>query len=191
MSRTTAIIVMGVSGSGKTTVGQRLAHRLNVPFVDADDLHPRANVVKMSAGIPLTDGDRWPWLDLVAAEFAPGGGNTGAKVVACSALRRRYRDHLRASVEGLFFVHLDGAKETISARMDRPGHFMPAGLLDSQLATLEPLHADERGVTLDARWAVDELVGAAVRSVNRLPATNAETTVSLSDTTTSGRRAVR
>ncbi|MFB2596232.1 gluconokinase [Herbiconiux sp. P17] len=137
------IVVMGVSGSGKSLIGSGLAARRGWAFVDGDDLHPEANVAKMAAGIPLTDDDRWPWLDAVAATLA---GAPGGIVVACSALRRAYRDRIRTAAPGVVFVELAGSRELLWQRMTaRPGHFMPASLLDSQLATLESLAADEPG----------------------------------------------
>jgi len=151
------VVVMGVSGSGKTTVGAALAQRLRVPFADADDFHPAANIAKMSAGVPLTDDDRGPWLATIAtwlAEHAAGGG-----VASCSALRRSYRDILAAAAPHVFFVHLHGAPDVIAARVaGRPGHFMPTALVESQFATLEPLEPDERGAVLDVDQAVDDLV---------------------------------
>ncbi|MDT3398589.1 gluconokinase [Streptomyces sp. B1866] len=142
---------MGVSGTGKSTVGALLAEDLGVPYADADDFHPPANIAKMSAGTPLEDADRWPWLDAIGAwardhsrPGRPGG------VVSCSALRRAYRDRLRAAAPGLCFLHLTGERELIAGRMAaRKGHFMTARLLDSQLATLEPLQPDEPGTALD------------------------------------------
>ncbi|WP_148613928.1 gluconokinase [Nocardioides rubriscoriae] len=151
---------MGVSGSGKSTVGAGLAQRLGVAFGDADEMHPAANIAKMSAGHPLDDADRLPWLVAVGAWLAdqPQGA-----VVACSALKRSYRDLLRRHAPAVRFVHLDGAHETIARRQaDRPGHFMPASLLDSQVATLEPLAPDEDGVVVDVAGSVDQTVGRAV-----------------------------
>ncbi|WP_196780778.1 gluconokinase [Nocardioides sambongensis] len=151
------LVVMGVSGSGKSTVGAALAQRLCVPFTDADDLHPAANIAKMSAGTPLDDEDRRPWLAAVGRWLA-GHTATGG-VVSCSALKRSYRDQLRDHARKAIFVHLDGSREVIARRQaDRPGHFMPAGLLDSQFAALEPLGDDERGVVLDVARSVEELV---------------------------------
>ncbi|WP_020076512.1 gluconokinase [Cryocola sp. 340MFSha3.1] len=140
----TAIIVMGVSGSGKSTVGRELAHRLGLPFVDADDLHPEANRAKMAGGIPLTDEDRAPWLSTVARTI---GQHASGVVVACSALRRRYRDAITYEAGGrVLFAHLSGEREVIRERMEaRADHFMPPALLDSQLETLEPLGDDEDG----------------------------------------------
>jgi carbohydrate kinase (thermoresistant glucokinase family) len=150
---------MGVSGCGKSTVGLLLADRLGVPFLDADALHPAANVARMAAGVPLTDDDRRPWLDAVAAELA---GASDGVVVACSALRRRYRAVLRAGAPGTAFVHLAGTRALLADRVAaRPGHFMPASLLDSQLATLEPLDVGERGLVLDVAEPPAALAGTA------------------------------
>lgn len=144
------IVVMGVSGSGKSTVGGLLAERLGVPYAEADDFHPPANIAKMSAGHPLTDADRAPWLDAIADWIAERGDRGG--VVSCSALRRRYRDRLRLAAPDLFFLHLDGPPELIAARLAaRMRHFMPPGLLSSQFEALEPLGPGEAGavVTVD------------------------------------------
>lgn len=153
------LVVMGVAGSGKTTLGAALGQRLGVPFTDADDFHSTANIAKMSAGVPLDDDDRRPWLESIGrwlAEHATTGG-----VVSCSALRRRYRDALRHAAPSVEFVHLDGAPDVIRRRVaGRPGHFMPAELVASQFATLEPLHRDEHGVVLDLDQPVDDLVAA-------------------------------
>jgi len=143
------VTVMGVSGSGKTTVGAALAQRLHVPFEDADDLHPPANVAKMSAGVPLDDADRLPWLRKVGAwqkEHAGAGG-----VMSCSALRRSYRDILREAAPEQVFVYLAGDRDLIARRVaGRIGHFMPAALVDSQFDDLETLTDDERGIPIDA-----------------------------------------
>ena len=151
------LTVMGVSGSGKTTVGAALAQRLRVPYADADDFHPPENVAKMSAGIPLDDADRAPWLETIAAWLADHVASGG--VTSCSALRRRYRDVLRAGAPDQVFVHCAGDRELIARRVaGRPGHFMPVALLDSQFATLEPLADDENGLVLDISRSVDDLV---------------------------------
>ena len=151
------VVMMGVSGSGKTTVGAALAQRLRVPFADADDFHPPENIAKMSAGVPLTDDDREPWLRTIAAwlhEHRAVGG-----VVSCSALKRSYRDLLRGRATRTVFVHLHGDRDVLAERVaGRPGHFMPAALIDSQFATLEPLESDERGQALDVASPVDDLV---------------------------------
>ncbi len=141
------VVVMGVAGCGKSTVAQALADRLGLPMIEGDALHPPANIAAMSAGRPLTDVDRWPWLDAVggALAAAPGGA-----VATCSALKRRYRDRLRAAAGDVTFVHLAGDRDLIAARMaSREGHFMPLSLLDSQFAALEPPAADERAVAVD------------------------------------------
>lgn len=169
MTTVSAVVVMGVSGSGKTSVGRALAEKVGGTFLDADDLHPASNVAKMASGTPLTDADRWPWLDVVAQELRAGENGGSPVVIACSALRRAYRDRLRRDVGEVVFIHLDGSKETISGRMDRPGHFMPASLLDSQLQALEPLEEDEVGERLDIRLEVAELVGVAVRLLSAAP----------------------
>lgn len=151
------LVAMGVSGSGKSVVGAALAQRLRVPFVDADDLHPRANIEKMSRGHALDDHDRHPWLEtigewLVAHE--QGGG-----VVACSALKRKYRDQLRHHSRRVQFVHLDGTRDVIAGRQaSRPGHFMPGSLLTSQFQTLEHLAPDEAGLVIDVDQGVDAIV---------------------------------
>lgn len=136
---------MGPSGSGKSVVGAVLATRLDLPFVDADDLHPDANVAKMAAGTPLTDEDRWPWLDIVARTLRDSAGGA---VVACSALARRHRDRIRAGAPDAVFVELEVTPEELARRMSSREHFMPSSLLASQLAALEPLADDESGVVV-------------------------------------------
>jgi gluconokinase len=145
-SMPTHIVVMGVAGCGKTAVGSLLASQLDFRFVDADDLHPAANVRKMAGGTPLDDDDRWPWLDIVGQTLAQSSGI----VVACSALKLAYRERLRSSAEDLSFVHLTGSRELLAQRMSlRAEHFMPTSLLESQLRALEPLDSAERGIALD------------------------------------------
>ncbi|WP_310410879.1 gluconokinase [Mycoplana sp. BE70] len=141
------IVVMGVSGSGKTSVAKALAERLSLPFLEGDQLHPPANVEKMSRGIPLTDADRWPWLDRIGDGLHAAAAAGEGIVVSCSALKRTYRDRLRAAAGGdLNFVFLDGSRDVLLARLQaRRNHFMPANLLDSQLSTLED-PTGERGV---------------------------------------------
>jgi len=154
-----AWVVMGVSGCGKSEVGARLAQALGVAFIEGDRFHPAANVAKMSAGIPLLDADREGWLRQLAAELARACAAGSGVVLACSALKRAYRDTLRSSGCALTFVHLSGTRDTLAARMDaRPGHFMPASLLDSQLQDLEPLQADEEGMVLDIEESPQVLV---------------------------------
>ena len=151
------IVVMGVSGSGKSTVGAALAQRLRVPFADADDFHPPANIAKMTAGEPLDDDDRYPWLEAIGEWLAKHCGGGG--VMSCSALKRTYRDQLRRHCEGVEFLHLAGTPEVIGRRQaSRPGHFMPASLLASQFATLEPLRPDESGIAIDVDQDIDSIV---------------------------------
>ena len=157
------IVVMGVSGAGKSTIGEALAERLGVPFIDADNLHPRANVEKMRGGAPLEDADRWPWLEIVADAMRNTADTQGRVVCACSALRRAYRDCLRKCAgEPIAFVLLHGDKSVIAERQaGRPGHFMPPELLDSQFATLEPFEPDEHGIVLDVALPIDRIVDGA------------------------------
>ncbi|MBD1594384.1 glycosyl hydrolase [Arthrobacter sp. S1_S22] len=151
------VIVMGVSGCGKTTIGDLVARELGVPFLDGDSLHPVENVAKMAAGTPLTDEDRWPWLATVGTELANAGD--GGLVLACSALRRSYRDAIREQAPDTVFLHLHGSKDVLRARTEgRSGHFMPPALLDSQLATLEPLDAGETGIVVDIAAPVQQVV---------------------------------
>jgi gluconokinase len=151
------IVVMGVSGSGKSTVGAALAQRLRVPFADADDFHPPANIAKMTAGEALDDDDRYPWLEAIGQWLARRNGDGG--VMSCSALKRKYREQLRLHCPDTLFVHLSGTPEVIGRRQaSRPGHFMPASLLASQFATLEPLEPDERGTTIDVDQDIDSIV---------------------------------
>lgn len=141
------VVVMGVSGCGKSTVGRLLAQRLGVAFIEGDELHPPRNVALMASGTPLTDEDRVDWLAAVGSTLAQAHGGA---VASCSALRRRYRDQLRQSVPDLVFIHLHGPRELLARRLaQRKGHYMPASLLDSQLQTLEPPSADESALTLD------------------------------------------
>jgi gluconokinase len=160
------VVVMGVAGTGKTTVGGMLAEALGVPYAEADDFHPPENVAKMTAGEPLDDTDRAPWLDAIGKWAAERTGRGG--VVSCSALKRSYRDRLRAAAPGISFVHLTGERALIADRMARrTDHFMPPALLDSQFATLEPLQPDEAGAAVpvddDGPEAVTERALAALR----------------------------
>ena len=153
------VVVMGVSGSGKSTVGAALAQRLRVQFADADDFHPPANIAKMTAGAALDDDDRHPWLESIG-EWLAAHAETGG-VMSCSALKRKYRDQLRHHAPRTEFLLLHGTFEVITRRQaSRPGHFMPASLLHSQFATLEPLIADENGLVVDVDQSVDDIVRA-------------------------------
>jgi carbohydrate kinase (thermoresistant glucokinase family) len=159
------VVVMGVAGCGKSTLAAALAEHLGAAFLDADALHADEAVAKMTAGIPLTDVDRWPWLDRVGAALQHARGTGGEPVVgACSALRRAYRDRLRAQCPGLLFVHLEGSRDSLTQRMrERTGHFMRVDMLDSQLTTLEPLEADEDALVVSIEPATDETVVAVAR----------------------------
>jgi gluconokinase len=160
------VVVMGVSGSGKTTVARGIAAATGFALAEGDDFHPAANVAKMAAGTPLTDEDRWPWLRDLAAWMLEQGARGRSTVISCSALRRSYRSVLSDGLARVDFVHLDGAPEVILGRMsDRTGHYMPPSLLDSQVATLEPLAPDEPGLVLDVRLPRRELVERAVRGL--------------------------
>ena len=155
-ARSVAIVVMGVSGSGKSTIAGRLADRLGWTATEADDLHSPANIAKMAAGTPLTDADRAPWLRLVGRRI---DATAGHQVLTCSALRRRYRDLLRTARSRVVFLHLDGSPATLGARLSqRRDHFMPPSLLRSQLAALEPLDVDEDGVRVDVSGTPSEIV---------------------------------
>lgn len=152
-------VVMGVSGCGKSAVGSRLAARLQVDYIEGDALHPAQNVAKMAAGQPLDDDDRAGWLAALRERIAEAHRNGQGLVVSCSALKRSYRDLLRQGDPALRFAHLDGPRAVLESRVsNRPGHFMPASLLDSQLATLQPLQPDEAGLLLDIRQPLATLV---------------------------------
>jgi len=154
----TALIVMGVSGSGKSTIAEILAGRLGWPFRDGDEFHPPANVAKMHAGMPLTDEDRWPWLAAIAAWIAEAREKGEHVIVTSSALRRVYRDALRDGHGDVRFVFLEGSKDLIATRLaKRKNHFMPPSLLDSQFATLEPPGADEAPLTVSIGPVPDEI----------------------------------
>jgi gluconokinase len=157
----TRVVVMGVSGCGKSTVGTLLAARTGWPFLDADPLHPAANVAKMVRGEPLTDADRWPWLDLVASWIAERRQAGESGVIGCSALKRRYRDRLREADPGLRFAFLAGDRAILLARVaQRHGHFFPTRLLDSQLADLEPPTLDEHPIVVQIGQSPDAVVDA-------------------------------
>jgi gluconokinase len=156
------VVIMGVAGCGKSSVGEGLALRLGIPYRDGDDLHPVENVEKMRAGIPLTDADRWPWLDRVAGVLA----TEAPVIVGCSALKRAYRDRIRAGADGpVQFVHLTGSREVILARMAaRKGHYMPTSLLDSQFATLEA-PGPEEALTVDIDQRLEAIIAAAAEGL--------------------------
>lgn len=163
------ILVMGVAGSGKSTIAAALAHALGLEMIEGDALHPAANVEKMRHAIPLTDDDRRPWLEALATILADRHARRHGTVLACSALRRAYRDVLRAAVpaDETFIVELDVDAGTLRARMaQRTGHFMPVSLLDSQLATLEHIAADEVGVAVDAYGAIDAVTREAIAAID-------------------------
>ena len=165
-----AVVVMGVCGCGKSTVGERLARELGALFIEGDAFHPPANVARMAAGIALTDADRQGWLEALAAQLADARRAGRSVVLACSALKRRYRDVLRLGAPDLRVVHLAGDRAMLAARLAaRQGHYMPASLLDSQLATLETPDPDERAVTLDAGAPTDTLVQSALTQLQATP----------------------
>lgn len=154
-----AIVVMGVSGSGKSTLGTMLAGAIGCPFFEGDDFHAAESISRMRAGMPLTDADRWPWLERLGLAIGASLAGSGIAVASCSALKRSYRDRLRATIPvPVAFVLLDGQEEELRRRMAARGdHYMPASLLDSQLASLERPRPDEAALILDARLPTDLL----------------------------------
>ncbi|WP_448207147.1 gluconokinase [Azospirillum sp. sgz302134] len=161
------IVVMGVSGCGKSSVGRALAARLGFAFIEGDEHHPPANIARMSAGIPLTDEDRAGWLEVLAGFIAEADRKGEGLVLSCSALKRRYRDVLRGDSRRVVFLHLSGDKALFAERMKvRPGHFMPASLIDSQFAALEPPGPDEGALTVSVISQPDDIV---TEFLGRLP----------------------
>ena len=151
------LVVMGVAGCGKTTIGEHLAAAINGTFLDGDAFHPKANIEKMSQGIPLTDEDRWPWLDTFGREIA---ARPGTVIGGCSSLKRAYRDHItQAAGEAVLFIYLNGSRDLIADRMGkREGHFMPTSLLDSPFATLQIPASDECAIAVDIDATTNEIV---------------------------------
>jgi gluconokinase len=171
-----ALIVMGVSGSGKSTIADQLARRIDWTFEDGDRFHPASNVAKMKAGHPLTDEDRWPWLRAIAAEIDRVCQAGGHAVIACSALKRAYRDILVHGRNDVRIVYLDGTQALIAARLaKRKGHFMPPDLLPSQFRTLEPPGSDENPVTVSIDASVEAIVDDIVQQLGITPDSNAAT----------------
>ncbi len=164
------LLVMGVSGSGKSTVGAMLAGKLDWAYAEADDFHPAGSIAKMHAGVPLTDDDRWPWLAAIGAWLDTQAAAGAPAVVSCSALKRRYRDFLRAGRPYLRLVYLDGDKDLMARRMAaRHGHFFPARLLDSQFRELEPPQADEHPLTVRAAPPPGEIVAEILTGLGTIP----------------------
>jgi gluconokinase len=162
------VVVMGVTATGKSAVGTRVADRLGMDYIEGDEFHPKTNIEKMSAGEPLTDDDRRPWLETLAGKLAANREAGVATVLGCSALRRSYRDILRGPKDSaaVAFIHLTATFDVLRDRMEHREHFMPASLLQSQFDTLEPLD-DERGVALDVDLPLEDVVDAAVAAVER------------------------
>ena len=162
------LVVMGVSGSGKSTIARPVAARLGWAFQEGDDLHPQANIEKMRAGHPLTDADRWPWLDAVRAWIDRQAASGASGVITCSALKRAYRARIQAGRAAVEFIYLRGARALVSARItQRMGHYMPASLLASQFATLEEPGADEPVITVDIGGSPDQIVEAILAALRR------------------------
>ena len=164
------VVVMGVSGCGKSTVGAQLAQALGVDFLEGDSLHPARNLALMAAGTPLTDADRADWLATIAGQLGAAQAAGQGRVVSCSALKRRYRDQLRAACPGLRFLHLHGTAPLLRRRLAaRTGHYMPASLLDSQLAALQPPSADERAIIIDIGPPTAQVVTMALAHLQHRP----------------------
>ncbi|ASO19296.1 gluconokinase [Actinoalloteichus hoggarensis] len=173
----TIVVVMGVSGSGKTTIARSLADRLGVTYSEADEFHPPENIAKMESGVPLNDQDRLPWLRSIAAWIHEQERADVNGVVTCSALKRSYRDLLRSGNDGVWFLHLAGSREVIGNRLaGRTGHFMPASLLDSQFADLQPLEPDEFGYTADVAEDAETIVEKALTAITAVSEAKADPT---------------
>jgi gluconokinase len=165
------LVVMGVSGCGKSSVGRRIAQALGLEFIEGDELHPPRNVALMAAGTPLTDADRADWLAAIAARLGQAHAAGRGLVVSCSALKRSYRDVLRAPCPGLRFVHLQGDAALLRERLkSRTGHYMPPSLLDSQLSTLEPPGPDEDAIAVDISPSTEQVAATVLALLNRLQA---------------------
>lgn len=163
------LVLMGVSGAGKSSVAALLAGRLGWPFAEGDDMHPQANIEKMAAGHPLDDEDRWPWLERVAAWIGEHVAAGKGGIVTCSALKRRYRDVLRGP--GVLFIYLTSSKEQIANRLvARHGHFMPPSLLDSQFAALEPPGPDENALTIEVTGTAQQTAAEILARLEGTPA---------------------
>ena len=164
--RSATVVLMGVSGSGKTLIGRGLAQAVGARFIDGDHYHPPQNVGRMRSGLPLRDEDRWGWLDAIAAEIAEGERRGELLVVGCSALKRAYRDRLRRASPHILFLHLDIGRQTAAARVAaRRDHFMPASLIDSQFADLEPPAPEEGALSLDASREPASIVALAAEAL--------------------------
>ncbi len=165
---TTSIVVMGVSGSGKTSAALELQRQLGWEFIEGDDLHPEANVAKMASGTPLDDADRWPWLRRVAEVIGEHEAAGTSLIITCSALKRSYRDLLRDGHPSVWFAHANTSEQTLVERLEaRRGHYMPPSLLRSQLDTLEPLGEDEPGAVVPGEGSVEETVGDLLAELRR------------------------
>ena len=170
MSGAVHIVVMGVSGCGKSTTGQALAAQLGWPYTEGDSFHPEANVAKMHAGVPLTDADRIPWLEALAADIARHEAAGRSSVIACSSLKRSYRDILRGGAPDVRFLHVHGSRALLEQRLaERQGHFFPPHLLESQLQTLQELQEDEAGVVVDMALPVARQAEEAIRLLALVP----------------------
>lgn len=163
------LVVMGVSGCGKTSVGEAIAAHFGIPYIEGDAMHPPANIAKMSAGTPLNDDDRWPWLDALAARLKTEAEGNGGAVATCSALKTAYRDRIEAgSGRETCFIFLNCSRETLMRNLGgRKGHFMPPSLLDSQLATLEPPYNEARAIIIDGNLPFDAVIRSVVEKLEQ------------------------